>query len=272
MIVELYSRWKAKIYDHAALTVFGVAVVVRMVNLLFVDDVEAFVFAEDSSIYWQGAKAWLDAGYFARADGVGFVPETERVPLYHLFLVPFRWAFGEELIPILIGQILIDSCTCVFIVKICREVNERTVLIAGISAALWPNLILHSQMIFGDSLFVFLFTVFLFLAIHENGPLADFVLRGRRLRLCDYDALHRFVHPILGSDRRSLRDVASLRKLAAGNRRGCRDDFRGSACIVPVAVAKRHSVRNASADESEWSALSLLGGRIRSRSRGKKTI
>ena len=67
--------------------------------------------------------------------------------------------------PVLVAQILIDSCTCILIAKLCREMNEGTALIAGLSAALWPNLIIHSQLIFGDALFVFLLTLFLLLAV-----------------------------------------------------------------------------------------------------------
>jgi 4-amino-4-deoxy-L-arabinose transferase-like glycosyltransferase len=151
--------------EKSTVVIFAVAIVVRLINLVSIDELAGIAFAEDSSIYWHGAKAWLDSGYFSRISADGFVPETERVPLYHLFLIPFRWAFGEALFPVLLVQSIIDSVTCVLIAKICATSSRRIGLIAGLLAALWPNLIIHSQLIFAETLFVFLFTGFLYFAV-----------------------------------------------------------------------------------------------------------
>ena len=71
------------------------ALAVRLIDIAFISELNAYAQVEDSSIYWNGAQAWIDSGYFSRASVFGFIPETERMPLYHLFLVPFRWLSPE---------------------------------------------------------------------------------------------------------------------------------------------------------------------------------
>lgn len=134
------------------------ALVIRILNWASLDEPTLYAFAEDSPIYWDGAKSWLDSGYFSRPAVDGFTPETERVPLYHLFLVPFRWAFGDLLWPVLVAQSLLDAGTCVLIGMLGAQLTRPTGLLAGLLAATWPNLVIHSQLILSDSLFLFLFT------------------------------------------------------------------------------------------------------------------
>jgi 4-amino-4-deoxy-L-arabinose transferase-like glycosyltransferase len=148
--------------EKSTVVIFAVAIAARFINLISIDELSGIAFAEDSSVYWNGAKAWIDSGYFSRVSSDGFVAETERVPLYHLFLIPFRWVFGEALAPVLLVQSIIDSLTCVLIAKICATLSWQIGLMAGLLAALWPNFIIHSQFIFSETLFVFLFTGFLY--------------------------------------------------------------------------------------------------------------
>jgi 4-amino-4-deoxy-L-arabinose transferase-like glycosyltransferase len=161
----LFNQLEAKLIEKSTLVIFSVAIIVRLVNFLSIDDLATLVFAEDSLIYWEGAKAWLDSGFFSRVDGGEFLTETERVPLYHLFLLPFRWAFGDVLAPVLIAQSIVDSATCVLVAKICGFLSQRITLIAGILAAFWPNFVIHSLLIFGDTLFVFLLTAFFYFVV-----------------------------------------------------------------------------------------------------------
>ncbi len=157
-----YMQLEAKLLERSTLTVLIVAISVRLLNLLAIDDLATYSFLEDSPIYWNGAKAWIDSGYFSRLAEDGFLPETERVPLYHLFLIPFRWTFVDALAPVLIAQSLVDCATCVLIAKMAGLLCARLGLISGLLAALWPNLIIHCQLIFGETLFVFLFTAFIY--------------------------------------------------------------------------------------------------------------
>ncbi len=160
--------------------IFLAALVIRFLNLVTIDDLALYAFAGDSPIYWDGAKAWLDAGYFSRSDGDGFAPETERVPLYHSFLVLFRWAFGDALWPVLVAQSMLDAGTCVLIGMLGAQLTRATGLLAGLLAATWPNLVIHSQLILSDSLFLFLFAGVLYFALKflKTARLADAVIVG----------------------------------------------------------------------------------------------
>jgi hypothetical protein len=141
--------------------IFVVAVALRLLNLAMIPDLDVHALIEDSSIYWEGAAASIDAGYFARYGAVSFVPETERVPLYFLFLIPIRLLFGDAVMPVLVGQALLDAVTCVVIARLGAMVDRNTGVLSGLLAAAWPNLIIHSSLILTDSLFVLLFSLLL---------------------------------------------------------------------------------------------------------------
>ena len=156
------------------ISIFAVAVALRLLNLALIDDVTVHAMIEDSPIYWDGAANWIEAGFFSVISDSGYVADTERVPLYHLFLIPFRWAFGDAVMPALIAQGIIDSGTCVIIARLGAIIDRSTGLVAGLFAAAWFNLILHSSLILTDTLFLFLMSLMLFFA-------AKFVTRRRVL-------------------------------------------------------------------------------------------
>src|SRR3546814_12840743 len=110
---------------------------------------------------WDGAAAWLKTGYFARGVPEGFIHETERVPFYFLFLLPFRWLFGDAVLPALIAQSIVDSSTCVVIALLGAMVSRPVACLSGLLAALWPNLIIHSSLLLTDTVFVFFFRIML---------------------------------------------------------------------------------------------------------------
>ena len=67
------------------------ALAVRFLNLASIDDLNVYAQIEDSPIYWNGAQAWIESGYFSRKSIYGFVPETERMPLYHFNCYTFNY-------------------------------------------------------------------------------------------------------------------------------------------------------------------------------------
>ena len=140
------------------LAILAAAILVRLFNAVSIDDLTAYAFIEDSPIYWDGAKAWLDSGYFSRATVDGFRTETERVPFYHMFLVFFRWTFGDTVFPVIVTQSLLDSFTCVLIGLLGSQLSREIGLLSGLLAAAWPNFVIHSQLLLSDSLFLFFFT------------------------------------------------------------------------------------------------------------------
>ena len=62
---------------------------------------------------------------------------------------------ADTIWPVLVVQSFVDAVTCALIAALGALVDARVGLIAGALAALWPNMIVHSQLILGDSLFLF---------------------------------------------------------------------------------------------------------------------
>ena len=147
---------------RALAAIFVAALILRLGNLLLIEDIQLTAFIEDSSLYWSGAQAWLESGYFSVRKETGFIPETERVPLYFLFLMAFHWAFEAPLWPVLLSQILIDAGSCVVIASIGSFLSRQVGQIAGLFAIVWPNFIIHSSLILTESLFIFLLCLCLY--------------------------------------------------------------------------------------------------------------
>lgn len=145
-------------------TVYFAALLVRVVNLFFITDIDTTRFIEDSSIYWNGARDWIESGFFSRQSENGYVIETERVPLYFLLIVPVRYLFGDAVLPLLATQAALDAGTCVTIALIGGMICRNVGLLAGSLAMTWPNLIIHSSLVLSDTLFLFLFSLMLFYA------------------------------------------------------------------------------------------------------------
>ncbi len=135
---------------------------------------------EDAQLYWNGAQYWLDSGFFAVPGPSGYVAHTERTPFYFIFLLPFRWMSGDSVTSALIAQTLIDSGTCVVIARIGAMIGRATGIVAGLFAATWINLIIHSSLILTDTLFVFFASLVLLFAAKyvDRGRILDIGLAG----------------------------------------------------------------------------------------------
>ena len=149
--------------------IFAGSLALRLINIAALPDVVAHAFFEDSPMYWEGAKAWLKSGYFARSQNGSFVAETERMPAYFLYLMMFINWLGEEPVYPIIGQCIIDSGTCVIVAQIGAMAGKPIGLIAGILAAIRPNLIIFSGLLLGDTLFLFTFSLILYFALKYLG-------------------------------------------------------------------------------------------------------
>ncbi len=160
--------------------IFFVALIARFFNAVLIDDIAVYAFEADSPIYWEGAKAWLESGFFSRVGANGYIDETERVPLYNLFLLPFRWIFEDAIWPVIIAQSFMDSVTCILIGLMGSQLGRPIGLVAAFMAAGWPNLIIHSQQILSESLFLFLFTGVLYFSAKflQTVKLSDALIIG----------------------------------------------------------------------------------------------
>lgn len=145
-----------------ALTIFVAAAAVRAVYALSLAGDPAAFMIGDSAIYWPGAEAWLESGGFNRPqpDG-GYLPETERVPLYFLYLAAMRWLFGAAPLAAILGQGVLDALTCVLIARLGALISPAVAWTAGLFAAVWPNMVIHGSLILTDTLFLLPLTLML---------------------------------------------------------------------------------------------------------------
>ncbi len=159
----LCERAQVLSHNHPLIVIFIAAVFVRLVNMgnIFVGD-GTFVVEDD--FYIQMATEWAQQLGFM--DGL---PNNEsfreRMPLFPLLIALLSLLKMANPLGIVCVNCIIDSCTCVVVGKIGCRVNKRVGLLAGMLAAVWPNLIIHSALVLGDTLFVCLFTGMLFWSI-----------------------------------------------------------------------------------------------------------
>ena len=139
------------------LFVFIVALIMRIVYAwLFVD--ASNLMLEDQNMYIQLAQQYPSTGF------LGITPE--RVPGYPLLVATIYNLFGESNMAVVMVQIIIDSFTCIIIGLIAESVVSRGFLVAGLISALNLNMIVLSGMILTDTLFLFLFSLFILFAFN----------------------------------------------------------------------------------------------------------
>ena len=147
------------------LFVFMFALFIRLTYAWFFIDLDSLVL-EDQMMYIQLGKILANTGYFLQDTGNGFIPVTERLPGYPALLSLIYTVFGQENIAVVLVQIVIDSLTCVVIALIAEIVVPSGFIIAGIVAALNLNMVILSGMILTDTLFLFLFSLFILLVFY----------------------------------------------------------------------------------------------------------
>jgi 4-amino-4-deoxy-L-arabinose transferase-like glycosyltransferase len=150
--------------------IFAAALLIRLaytLGLYAAMGVEAFLI-EDSPLYLDLAHNFVTQGDFVRfsaADG-GFRPETERMPLYVIWLALHQWLSGTTvpLFPAL-TQGAVDAFACVLIARAAMLLEPRLLLPAGLIAACNPTQFIVGAMILTDSLFFFFVCLMLYAAM-----------------------------------------------------------------------------------------------------------
>jgi 4-amino-4-deoxy-L-arabinose transferase-like glycosyltransferase len=147
------------------LFVFFAALIIRMVNffLLIPDDFNFKL--EDQGAYVNLGLSMLETGRFVYDDSDGYVIETARTPLYPAFLAAIWNIVDYNPWVVVFIQSVVDSVTCIVIGLISLAITPRTFLLGGVLASVNMNLVASSGMILTDSLFLFLFTLFLWFTI-----------------------------------------------------------------------------------------------------------
>jgi 4-amino-4-deoxy-L-arabinose transferase-like glycosyltransferase len=131
--------------------VFALALLVRLLNIAFLDGNLAFFAEQDALTYWAlGAALAKPEGFWPT-----LLAMTDRMPLYPLLLADVWATFGDAPRVVAIVQAVIDAGTCVLIAALGGLISPRVGLIAGIIAALSVTLVVFSTQILTDTLFLF---------------------------------------------------------------------------------------------------------------------
>lgn len=149
-----------------AVFVFALALIVRLVNVWALSGVEnGFYFGESLQEYVGHARLWFERGDFRTYLGGTLLLPSERAPGYFWFLSGVYSLFGVSAPAVAAIQGVVDAATCLLIALLARPLGPGAARLAGLSAALWPNLVIHSALVLQDSLFVFFLTGFLVLLV-----------------------------------------------------------------------------------------------------------
>ena len=139
--------------------IWAVAMVVRLVNLAAMPMEPGLVLGEDAWLYWANALSLLEHGTFADPASAG------RMPGYFLLLAGLMGVFGPSLLGALVVQALLDAVTCVLVGMIGARLSLSVGLVAGLLAAVWPNLVIMSASVLTDSFFMLPFTAMLYASV-----------------------------------------------------------------------------------------------------------
>jgi hypothetical protein len=157
--------WKDSVIAPGALSlrmmlvIWAAAAVVRLANIAAMPLEPELILAEDAWLYWANARSLLEYGTFADTASAG------RMPGYFLFLAGLMGVFGPSLFAVLAVQALLDSVTCVVVGMIGARLSVSIGLVAGLLAAIWPNLVVTSTLVLTDSFFMLPFTAMLYASV-----------------------------------------------------------------------------------------------------------
>ena len=150
------SRYHNTLQIKEYFGIFLIALAARLLNIFFIDDVAIHANIEDSSIYLSGAKSWIESGFFSITTDTGFSDQTERMPGYFVFLIPFVSTLENNIMFIIAAQSFVDAISCVLIARLAAFIDPLLGITSGVTAALWHNTILHSSLILTETIFLFL--------------------------------------------------------------------------------------------------------------------
>jgi len=145
------------------LFIFSLSLIVRIGYVwFFVQD--SSLILEDQMMYAQLGKVMFETGEFLQNSENGYVMVTDRLPGYTMLIAAVYALFGENNMAIVAVQVVIDSLTCVIIALLVESIISRGFIIAGVVSAFNLNMIILSGMVLTDTLFLFLFSIFILLA------------------------------------------------------------------------------------------------------------
>jgi len=131
----------------------SVALLVRIIYTLFFVELE-YLFTEDQAQYIQLSQQLPEYGLLGL--------NVERVPGYPLFLAIISNIFGDNVWYLIATQLFLDSINCVMIGILAQTIFSKGFWVAGIMAVFNLNMIILSASLLTDTLFLFIFIIFIF--------------------------------------------------------------------------------------------------------------
>jgi 4-amino-4-deoxy-L-arabinose transferase-like glycosyltransferase len=112
---------------------------------------------DDSRLYADIAKNWLQHGIYAITNSGAIMPTLSRLPGYPAFLAAIFWIFGSDNFrAVLLVQVLFDLATCFLIADMARRLfSERAAKAAFLLAAVCPFLANYAAAALTETLEIF---------------------------------------------------------------------------------------------------------------------
>jgi hypothetical protein len=122
---------------------------------------------DDSHLYADIAKNWLQHGVYAITNSGVIMPTLSRLPGYPAFLAAIFWLFGtDNFRAVLLVQVIFDLATCFLIADVARRLfSERAGKAAFLLAALCPFLANYAAAALTEALEIFFTALALNLAV-----------------------------------------------------------------------------------------------------------
>ena len=149
---------RQKIYWHIILFVFAGIVRILFMGLCGGLDNNIRDSMSDQYIYLDIAGNLIDHGHFVVSTDTWVANAGEMTsivpPLYPLFLALVFSLFGQDLIIVRLLQVMISASLVNFVFAIAQHAsNEKTAILAGILAAIYPGLVMYVRPIMSEGLF-----------------------------------------------------------------------------------------------------------------------
>ena len=125
------------------------------------------IFSPDSPSYINPARAILRTGHFAMSPERSDIPEARRTPGYPALIASIFFLFGENYIPLIIVQILLNLGTILISYLTASLIwNSDTAIIGVLLLLLDPLTLFSSQRVMAESLFTFILSLAIFVMVY----------------------------------------------------------------------------------------------------------
>ena len=115
---------------------------------------------EDELLYWKAALLYLEKGYLERS------VVAERMLGVFIYAKTLLILSFKNLKIYLVLQSLLDALTCIIIYKVGSIILPKQKMFIFLSAAFSPLMVILSSQVLSETIFLFLFTTFLYFSIN----------------------------------------------------------------------------------------------------------